>query len=71
MLPYPYVGYIVWWIGIILAIMCPFAIGVRRVARKIDSEKENGLEAAKVSKLRRERDEFVFDGTKRPKKGLV
>ncbi|MHA1148717.1 MAG: hypothetical protein ACTSR8_10775 [Promethearchaeota archaeon] len=52
-LPYPFVGYIIWWIGIILAIMLTFALGIRRIGKKIDAEKEQKIDAAKDSKLRR------------------
>lgn len=52
-LPFPFSGYMIWWIGIILAIFTVFGLIIRNVSKKIDSEKENNLEAAKDSKLRR------------------
>lgn len=52
-LPYPYVGFMVWWIGIILGIFASFGMIVRNVGRTIDREKEKGSDPLKDSKLRR------------------
>jgi dolichol kinase len=38
-LPYPYNGFMVWWIGIILGIYAVFAYLIKMVVRKIETEK--------------------------------
>ena len=38
-LPYPYNGFMVWWIGIIIAIYFAFALLVKRIIKKIENNK--------------------------------
>ncbi len=41
-LPYPYNGFMVWWIGIILGIYAVFAVLIQKVVQKMDTEKREG-----------------------------
>ncbi len=52
-LPYPFVGFMVWWIGIILGILVAFGLIIRRVGKKMEKEAKNGAKEAKNSALQR------------------
>ncbi len=58
-LPYPYNGFMIWWIGIILSIFFAFAFIIKKVISKMDPEKGNSVTNANIGFIEKQLRTYV------------